>query len=119
MSHMVKVKTQMRNKAVQAAACKRLKLKAPVQGSHSFMDGKTAKGSVIQLSGWQYPIVIEESGECRFDNYNGRWGKIEELNKLKQAYAVESVLSVAAGRYRVNEIPQANGGVKLQLLSMV
>lgn len=115
MSHMVKVKTSMKNKQIQAAACRRLKLDPPVQGSYRFMDGKTAEGSVIRLKGWNHPLVIEESGEARFDNYGGSWGDIKRLNELKQAYAVETVLSVSRGRFMVNEIPQDNGFVRLQL----
>ena len=30
------------------------------------------------------------TGDIHFDNYNGSWGKIEELNKLVQEYSLQT-----------------------------
>ena len=73
MSHVVTIQTKVRDSAAVAAACQRLGLPAPAQGTaHLF--GSEASGLLVQLPGWQYPAVIDvESGAIRFDNFQGLW----------------------------------------------
>jgi hypothetical protein len=65
MSHLVTVKTRIHDPAAIAAACRRLGLPAPVQGTAKLYSGE-ASGLLVQLPGWQYPVVIDpSSGDVR------------------------------------------------------
>ena len=56
-----------------AAACQRLNLAAPVQGTVQLYSGE-ATGLIVQLPGWEYPAVIDTlTGTVRYDNYGGAW----------------------------------------------
>ena len=91
MSHIVSVQTKVRDPAAVAAACHRLGLAAPIQGTATLYGGEVT-GLLVQLPGWQYPAVIDTaSGEVRYDNFEGRWGEQRHLDRFLQAYAVEVV----------------------------
>ena len=78
MSHIVTIQTKVHDPAAVAAACQRLQLPAPVQGTDQLFSGQ-ATGLLVQLPGWQYPAVIDTlSGTVHFDNYQGRWGEQEQ-----------------------------------------
>jgi hypothetical protein len=73
MSHVVTIQTKLRDPAAIAAACQRLGLAAPVQGTAELFSGE-ATGLMVQLPGWLYRAVIDTStGEVRYDTYEGRW----------------------------------------------
>jgi hypothetical protein len=73
MSHVVSIKSQVKDVVAIAAACHRLGLAAPVQGTAMLFSG-TATGILVQLPGWNYPAVVDvASGEVRFDDFEGRW----------------------------------------------
>src|SRR5687767_2229245 len=118
MSHIVTIKTRVKDPAALAEACRRLGLAEPVSGTANLYSG-AATGLVVQLPGWTYPVVFDAaSGEARYDNFGGSWGEQKELDKLLQAYAVEKVRAEArrAG-HTVTEQPLPDGSVKLTLLS--
>ena len=74
MSHIVTVRTRVKDAAALAAACRRLGLGEPRQGTAELFAG-TAAGLVVHLSGWTYPVVFDPAaGEARYDNYEGAWG---------------------------------------------
>lgn len=74
MSHIVQIQTQVRDPVAVQAACRRLELPAPVQGTHKLFAGQEATGLAVQLSDWRYPVVCDTvSGQLRFDNFAGRW----------------------------------------------
>jgi hypothetical protein len=73
LSHLVSIETKVHDPAAVAAACQRLGLPAPVQGTAQLYSGE-ATGLLVQLPGWQYPAVIDTlTGTIRFDNFNGHW----------------------------------------------
>ena len=73
MSHIVEIKTEVRDAAAVRAACQRLKLEPPTHGTTRLFSGE-ATGAIVKLTGWRYPAVFDtESGQARYDNYNGRW----------------------------------------------
>ena len=73
MSHIVTIATKVRDPAAITAACQRLGLAAPVQGTAELFSGEVT-GLLVQLPGWQYPVVIDPAtGELRYDNYGGQW----------------------------------------------
>lgn len=89
MSHIVTIKTEIRDPVAIAAACQRLQLPAPVHRTVRLFSAE-ATGLAVELPGWRYPVVCQtETGNIRYDNFEGRWGSDAELHKFKQMYAVE------------------------------
>ena len=117
MSHIVTIKTQLRDPIAIAAACRRLGLAEPVQGTARLYGDQTAQGLLIQLPGWEFPAAIDTAtGEVRHDNYGGAWGDAKELDRLVQAYAVEKTrLEARKKGYLIQEQQLADGSIKLTL----
>jgi hypothetical protein len=117
MSHIVSIQTKVRDPAAVAAACQRLGLAAPVQGTARPYGGE-ATGLLVQLPGWQYPVVIDTaSGEVRYDNFGGRWGEQAQLDRFLQMYAVEKAkLEARKKGYQVTEQALQDGGIRLQIV---
>jgi hypothetical protein len=113
-SHIVTVKTEIRDNAAVAAACRRLGLSQPSRGTTRLFSGE-ATGLIVQLPDWRYPIVCNTAdGEIRYDNYNGRWGDQTELDRFTQAYAIEKVrLEARRKGHGVTEQTLTDGSVKL------
>jgi hypothetical protein len=89
LSHIVSIATRVKDAAAVRAACQRLGLPAPVQGTARLFSGEVT-GLAVQLPEWTYPVVADlTSGTLKYDNFGGRWGADAELNKFLQAYAVE------------------------------
>ena len=116
MSHIVTIKTQVRDPVALAAACERLKLPAPVQGRARLFTAE-AEGLIVQLPGWRYPVVINPAGgSVRYDNYNGAWGEQKQLDQLLQIYAVEKTrLEARRAGHSVTEQVLADGSIRLTL----
>jgi len=69
MSHIVEIQTKLHDPVAIGAACQRLGLPAPVQGTASLFSGE-ATGLLVQLPGWQYPAVIDTAtGTVKYDNF--------------------------------------------------
>lgn len=120
MSHIVVVKTQIRDAAALAAACRRLQLPEPVHGKATLFSGEIT-GMIVRLKGWEYPIAIDPAnGDVSADHFNGAWGDPVELDRLTQAYAIEKIhLESHKKGLRVTETPLEDGSVKLQILEGV
>jgi hypothetical protein len=89
MSHIVEIKTEVRDEAAVKAACTRLQLPTPEHKTVRLFSA-TATGLCVQLPGWNYPVVANlQTGQLQFDNYQGHWGEQSRLNQFLQAYAVE------------------------------
>ncbi len=89
MSHIVEIKTEIRDEQAVRAACTRLQLATPEHKTVRLFSA-TATGLCVELPGWQYPVVANlQTGEVQFDNYNGQWGEQSRLNSFLQVYAVE------------------------------
>ena len=116
MSHIVEIRAQVRDAAAVRAACRRLGLPEPVAGSHRLFLTEV-QGLGVRLSGWQYPVVCQlATGQIRYDNYGGRWGKQKELDAFLQAYAVEKAkLEARRKGHACTEEPLADGSIKLTI----
>ena len=116
MSHIVTVKTEVRDVSAVFAACRRLGLPEPVHGTAKLFEGE-ATGLLVQLPGWLYPVVCNTAtGELSFDNYNQAWGPQEHLDRFMQSYAVEKAGIEARRRgHSVVEQPLADGSIKLSI----
>ena len=101
MSHIVTIKSEVRDAVAVEAACERLHLEKPVYGTARLFSG-SASGLLVQLPEWQYPVVCQtETGQLQFDNFENRWGDRSHLDRFLQLYAVEKTrLSAQAGLRR-------------------
>ena len=89
MSHIVEIRTEVRDEAAVKAACTRLQLPTPEHKTVRLFNA-TATGLCVQLPGWSYPVVCDlQTGQLQYDNYGGTWGRQEELNRFLQGYTVE------------------------------
>lgn len=116
MSHIVTIKTEVRDAAAVAAACKRMRLEEPKTGEAKLFSS-TKTGLVVHLPGWNYPIVCEtETGQVHYDNFEGRWGKQQHLDQFLQLYAVQKARIEARKRgHVVYEQTLRDGSIKLTL----
>ena len=116
MSHLVTIKTEVRDAAAVRAACQRLALPAPMQGITKLFSGE-ATGLAVQLPGWIYPVVCDTaSGQVKFDNFGERWGDQQHLDRFLQAYAVcKATIEARRKGHSVQEEKLADGAVKLTI----
>jgi hypothetical protein len=116
LSHTVQIQTEVRDPTAVAAACRRLGLPEPVQGTAQFFSG-AATGTLIKLPGWLYAVACDTAtGQLRYDNFNGSWGQQEQLDRFMQAYAVEKARLEARRRgHSVVEQALADGSIKLSI----
>jgi len=114
MSHIVLIKTEVRDFNSVKRACHRLKLDAPVQGTFQLFSSEET-GCGVQLRDWRYPVVCQlETGALKYDNYNGRWGNAQRLDEFLQGYAVERAkLEARKQGYTANEQILADGSIKV------
>jgi hypothetical protein len=116
MSHIVSIKTKITDAAALAAACGRLGLPQPTNGTAQLFTTQ-ATGLIVNLPDWTYPVVVDTaSGEVKFDNYGGEWGKQSELDKLLQGYAVEKTrIEARRAGHMVTEQQLPSGAIKLTI----
>jgi hypothetical protein len=93
MSHTMNIQLELHDKDALLAACQRLGLQV-TEGRHKLYSS-TEEGLGVFLPGWKYPVVIKQDGSVAYDDYNGRWGNINELNKLKAYYGLEKAKAEA------------------------
>ena len=114
MSHIVAIKTQVRDPVAIQAACRRLNLPEPANKTVKLFSD-TVTGLAVQLPGWSYPVVCDvASGELKYDNFQGYWGAAVELDKFLQAYAVEKAkIESRLQGHTVTEQQLQDGSIKL------
>ncbi len=116
-SHLVQIKTKLHDIHAIRAACGRLALAAPREGTAQLYGDQTATGILVHLGGWKYPLVIDTAtGTVRFDNFAGHWGDSSRIDQFRQAYAIEKAKIEARKRgHQVNEIAQPDGSIRLTI----
>jgi hypothetical protein len=116
LSHILTIRTEVRDAEAVRAACNRLGLEQPVQGTARLFEGE-ASGLLVKLPDWTYPAVVDTaSGQVRFDNYGGHWGDPKHLDAFLQAYALEKAKLEARKRgHTVYEQPLPDGSIKLTI----
>ena len=117
MSHVVTIHTKVHDPTSVAAACQRLNLPAPVQGTTRLYSGE-ATGLIVQLPDWQYPLAIDtQTGTIQYDNFGGHWGDQAQLDRFLQMYAVEKTKQEARRKgYAISEQALQDGSIKLQIV---
>ena len=116
MSHIVQIKTQVKDLAAVQAACRRLKLPEPQQRTVTLFSAEVT-GLAVQLPQWQYPVVCNiTTGELKYDNYGGAWGQQSHLDLFLQAYTVEKAkLEARRQGHSVSEQQLADGSIRVQI----
>jgi hypothetical protein len=116
LSHIVTITTEVRDAAAVRAACRRMGLAEPVQGTEKLFSGEVT-GLAVQLPDWQYRVVCDTAnGQIHYDNFQGRWGDPKHLDAFLQAYAVEMAKLEARKRgHSVAEQQLADGSIKLTI----
>ncbi|HPM85080.1 MAG: DUF1257 domain-containing protein [Candidatus Anammoximicrobium sp.] len=116
MSHVVTIRTEIRDAGAVQAACQRLRLPAPVQGTHRLFTSQVT-GLAVQLPEWRYPAVCDlATGQVQYDNFRGHWGEKRHLDAFLQSYAVEKAKIEARRQGHVcTEQPLADGSIKLTI----
>lgn len=114
MSHIVQIKTEVKDEMAVRAACLRLKWEQPVFGNHRVFS-VNRDGLAVKAPGWHFPIVCNlNTGAVDYDNYNGNWGEQKYLDQFVQAYTIEKAkLEAAKMGHSVYEEPMADGSIKL------
>ena len=114
MSHIVEIKTEIRDEQAVRAACIRLQL-APPETKTVRLFSATATGLCVQLPGWTYPVVANlQTGSLQFDNYNGHWGEQKHLDAFLQGYAVEKAkLEARKKGHSVSETRLQDGSIRV------
>jgi hypothetical protein len=114
LSHIVEIKTEIRDEAAVKAACARLQIPTPEHKTVRLFNA-TATGLCIQLPGWSYPVVANlTTGQLQYDNYQGHWGEQARLNTFLQAYAVEKAKIEARKKgHSVSEARLQDGSIRV------
>ena len=116
MSHVVEIRTEVRDPEAVAVACCRLALPEPVRGTAQLYSGQ-ATGLLVRLPDWLYPVVIDaDTGTVRYDNYGGVWGDEQHLHRFVQAYVVErSRIEARKKSYATTEQSLADGSIMVEI----
>ncbi|MAD80491.1 MAG: DUF1257 domain-containing protein [Planctomycetaceae bacterium] len=114
MSHIVSIKTEIRDASAIRAACDRLRLPEPVFGAAKLFSGSKT-GWAVKLPEWRYPIVCDvATGHIDFDNFGGRWGEQVQFDRFVQGYAVEKAKIEARKKgHSVIEQQLEDGSIKV------
>ena len=114
MSHIVQIQTEVRDPVAVRAACERLQLPQPVEGTFQLFSN-SATGLGVELPEWRYPVVCEiATGQIRYDNFQGRWGHQARLDQFLQSYAVEKAkLEARKQGHSITEQSLEDGSIKL------
>ena len=116
MSHIVEIKTEVRDEAAVKAACVRLQIPTPEHKTVRLFNA-TATGLCVQLPNWSYPVVCNlQTGQLSYDNYSGAWGEQKHLNSLLQGYAVEKAKIEARKKgHTCSETRLEDGSIKVTI----
>lgn len=63
--------------------------------THRLFDGKSPTGRSVLFKNWRYPVVFDNEGNCHYDDYNGAWGKVADLDRWKQRYGAVAARNAA------------------------
>lgn len=84
-------------------------------GSHELFEREPVTGFGFRLPGWRYPLVATDAGRLSFDDYNGRWGRVSDIDKLRAEYSMKAAELAAAGLGWQSERVDVNGSAALRV----
>ncbi len=93
MSHTVTTTTKIKNLQALKDACANLGLSLQLGPQSVRLYGNSVDcNASVKLKDWNYPVAINtQTGEIKYDNYNGSWGNIKELDNFVQNYTSQVV----------------------------
>ena len=114
MSHITTVEVDITDHDALADTCRELGLQMTAHSS-ALIFQTAVDGTVIQLPGWTFPVIVKDK-TLVYDNYQGAWGDIGELNKLRRHYAIKATTRTASrmGR-KIIKREEHNGRIRLTL----
>lgn len=113
MSHSQTVKVEVKVGEALEAAAREMKAKnfSSSVSSVRLYDG-TYEGMFVHFEGWNYPVVFNDRGAI-YDDYNGRWGKKEDVTRFQQVYAANAVRIVGLREGNTLEYDTTQGNNRL------
>jgi hypothetical protein len=117
-SHTVKVRVEFANAAALAAAVAAVGGEYIGRGEFELFERERGGGRQrfaglgFRLPGWNYPLIAQAGGELAFDNFNGHWGDVADLDRLRAEYAAAAAELAAAALGWISE-RQPNGAVRV------
>lgn len=114
MSHIVTIKTEIRDPVALRSSCLKLDLADPVHQTVKLFSAE-ATGYCVRLPRWRYPVVCDtDSGVVHYDNFEGHWGEQAQLDRLIQRYATEkATLEARKQGHSVSEQALSDGSIRL------
>jgi len=77
------------NKAALIRACMALNLPVKENSVGKMYGRNSVTGTVIQLPGWAYPIVVTEDGKLQYDPYNSEPNSYDRIHEFTAQYNYE------------------------------
>lgn len=108
MSHTVTVDIKIKNREAAIKAAQAMGAQVIGEGHHRLFSSEH-DGLAIKFPKWNYPVVIGKEGEVYYDNYNGAWGSMTDLETLKDNYATLAVQAECENLGWYNELNPATG----------
>jgi hypothetical protein len=94
MSHTISAQIELRNTAALDYAVKQMNGQILGQGTHRLFSTQET-GFGFRLPNWRCPLVARSNGTLAYDDYNGAWGNVSDLDKLKAHYALAAARAAA------------------------
>ena len=122
MSHRVEMKTCIKDAGLAISSARALKLAHQTGRQRLCLYSDTVEVDLtVTLPNWRYPIGIDiKTGTIHFDNYNGHWGNIDQLDDFVQEYnlqlAEQESQDLLLEGWQTERVKQANGDIQIQLV---
>lgn len=116
MSHQTTLDTEIKDLAALESAAEHLGYRVEHNATVQLYE-RTARHencTAVHIPGWRYPVAVSD-GKIYYDNYEGEWGDVKQLNAFRQRYARDVAVKTAKARgYRVTETTEG-GKLKIKV----
>jgi len=94
MSHITTVTIELRDHAALALAVEAMGGTVLGEGSHrlfnySYNPPTIKQGFGFNLPGWRFPLVLQADNTLAFDNFEGSWGNMADIQTLTGHYTIQ------------------------------
>lgn len=117
MSHIASVAVALKDLKILEQVCRETRVPVEIKPQKVKLYSASVKAvACLKLPGWAYPVAVQANGAVLFDNYDGKWGDMKELNRLLQSYSVAVVIQQARRMGRaVRRKDRPDGTVVIQM----
>lgn len=88
-SHTVSIKVKLQNKEALKASVESMNGTWLGEGTHNLYGSQRYTGVGFTLPNWAYPLVLEETGELKFDTYRGKPNCRADIDLLNSEYSMQ------------------------------